>query len=673
MNNYIKQISVLLILPALFIINGSAFASYCGDGVLNTDKDEACDDGNFDNRDGCSSYCEEEDMTPPTILSMSIAEGATGISNLTNKIIITFSEGMDESSINKRTIQLKQHATVLDTEYDISDNKESVTIIVNEDLYGEAEHAIVINNVKDLAGNILDNLVVRTFTTATAIDHTAPNIVVRPPGGSYIVTQSVNITPYVGKNTSSTDFEDEEATIYYTLDGSIPTINSDIYTKSFSINNDTILRYFGVDKSGNVSEITTHNYKFDCGEKLNAKDVTPYPSCNILECNYGFLLKNNVCVVNLNTDDSNIKYNAATAPMLGSNTPMIISTKPALYITPQHKGTIPRPIHFIDPISGITIKFERDTVIKNEDGSYFSGYIKPPDHLVSKNFPINFGFTFKSILNFEPESKKSLKFDPPYQITIPYTDRYRPKDKLYVFTYDPETEEYYKYPSDWVFDEKDLNQVTLMADSNNTFFIAQEGQNYNKIVFKDTADHWSRNYVESLYRKGIVRGRDKGIFAPDDILTRAEFTKVALSVVGEEVDPQEYVESAPFKDVALYAWYVPYVKRAKETGLINGYENGEFKPDQPINKAEAVTVLMRALEFDVHSAGIRGDNYSDILTSQWYFPFVNFAIQNKLIDGIRLPNGKIMTSSFGPSRNITRGEMAKLAIKAMELKETLDE
>ncbi|MBU1683177.1 S-layer homology domain-containing protein [Patescibacteria group bacterium] len=674
MNKYIKSLILASLLSTVIfaIPTFAADTPYCGNGVTDTEYGEECDDGNFWNRDGCSAYCELEDMTPPEVSSVSIEEGATGVSSLTNRFTITFSEAVDATTINEYTVQLKQYTYEFPINYDLDDSGTTLVITTDEDLFGEAEHAILVKNVKDVAGNQMTNLFSRYFTVGEGIDHTAPTVKAKPEGGNYTVTQSVTLTPYIDERTYSDEYIDEGAKIYYTTTGAIPTKNSNIYSNAFSISNNTTLRYFSVDTKGNTSEIVTQVYNFSCGERANAAEVSSYPSCTIQECLYGFKLTNGVCILSSSSEDD-YTVNAATAPLLGSDTPMTVSTKPALYITPQHHGVIPRPIIFKDLIRGTTINFERDTSITTSDGRAFDGYIQPPLSLYSKNYPINFGYTFKSIFEFSPIEDEELTFDPPYEITVPFTERFDETEQVTVFTYNPETEEYTQYRPDWVWVNDMDQEVTIKADKTNVFFVAQEGKNYNAIVFEDTVNHWARNYIEALYRKGIVKGRDQGVYAPNDILTRAEFTKIALAAIGEEVDPYENVESAPFKDVALYAWYVPYIKRAKEIGLINGYPHGEFKPDQAINKAEAIAVLMRAFGFDLYSAGGRDDSYTDVLTDQWYFPAVNFAIKNKLIDGIRLPNDTIMYDSFGPARDITRGEMAKLAIKTMELAEELED
>ncbi len=670
-----KKICALL-LPLITILSiGTAFADdpYCGDGYV--DPDEECDDGNFINRDGCSSYCLEEDMTPPTVASVDIAEDATGISTLLNQITVTFSESVDPATINEYNLKLRQFTTDLDISYDLQENGTDLVIKINQDLYGEAKHSLVINNVKDVVGNQMDEIFVRSFTTGEFIDHTPPTVVARPPAGEYYIGQSVTLTPYVGDYTKSDEYIDETATVYYTLDGSAPTTNSAVFENFISIRNDTTLKYFGVDGKGNKSEVKTEVYDFDCIEKPNAKTVTPYPECIVEECIYGFRLIGNVCVIRLGTtDEDEYKINAVTAPLFGSDTPLNISTKPALYITEEHNGIIPRPIHFVDLTGGTVIDFERNTKITNyADGTSFTGYIKPPSNLYSKSFPINFGYTFKSIFHFEPVDGGDLNFDPMYKITIPFTDRYEPEAEITVFTFDPLVEEYYVYDPSLVSVSSDGLSVTILADRTNTYFIAQPGKNYNSIVFLDTINHWAKNYIELLYRMEIVKGRSKGIFAPDDILTRAEFTKIALKSIGEEINIYEEIENIPFVDVPLYAWHIPYIKRAKEMGLIKGYPDGTFRPDDPINRVEAIAILMRAFQFDVYSTGMRMDQFQDVLTWEWYFPSTNFAIQNRLIDGIRLPGGRIMHEAFGPGRNITRAEMSKLAVKSIELKEGMQQ
>jgi len=108
---------------------------------------------------------------------------------------------------------------------------------------------------KDAAGNIASGTAV-TVTTAESSDATPPVITASPAGGTYAAAQTVTLTT------------NEQATIYYTLDGSTPTTSSAVYLAPIAINVTTTLKYFGRDVAGNISNIQAQEYT------INIPDVT---------------------------------------------------------------------------------------------------------------------------------------------------------------------------------------------------------------------------------------------------------------------------------------------------------------------------------------------------------------------------------------------------------------
>lgn len=110
--------------------------------------------------------------------------------------------------------------------------------------------------------------------------------------------------------------------------------------------------------------------------------------------------------------------------------------------------------------------------------------------------------------------------------------------------------------------------------------------------FTDVASGaWYNNAVSTLTRAGILDGYADGSFRPNASITRAEFTKIAVSFF-------KHVGGAsanPFSDVPDSAWYAEFVKAAAELGLIDGYEDGTFRPNAPITRAEACTIVNRTL------------------------------------------------------------------------------
>lgn len=110
--------------------------------------------------------------------------------------------------------------------------------------------------------------------------------------------------------------------------------------------------------------------------------------------------------------------------------------------------------------------------------------------------------------------------------------------------------------------------------------------------FTDVASGaWYSNAVSTLTRAGILDGYEDGSFRPNASITRAEFTKIAVSFFKHVGG----ASSNPFNDVPDSAWYAEFVKAAAELGLIDGYEDGTFRPNAPITRAEACTIVNRTL------------------------------------------------------------------------------
>ena len=102
---------------------------------------------------------------------------------------------------------------------------------------------------------------------------------------------------------------------------------------------------------------------------------------------------------------------------------------------------------------------------------------------------------------------------------------------------------------------------------------------------------WFNNAVSTLSRMGILGGYEDGTFRPNATITRAEFAKIAVSFFEYEDIEAENI----FTDVAEGSWYENFVAVAAEIGLIEGYEGSVFRPDESITRAEACTIINRTL------------------------------------------------------------------------------
>ena len=102
---------------------------------------------------------------------------------------------------------------------------------------------------------------------------------------------------------------------------------------------------------------------------------------------------------------------------------------------------------------------------------------------------------------------------------------------------------------------------------------------------------WFNNAVSTLSRMGILGGYEDGTFRPNATITRAEFAKIAVSFFEYEDIEAKNI----FTDVAEGSWYESFVAAAAEIGLIEGYEGSVFRPDESITRAEACTIINRTL------------------------------------------------------------------------------
>ena len=115
----------------------------------------------------------------------------------------------------------------------------------------------------------------------------------------------------------------------------------------------------------------------------------------------------------------------------------------------------------------------------------------------------------------------------------------------------------------------------------------------NKVFPDLTPEHWCYNKIIDFEQKGYVCGYVDGTFRADQTITRAEYVKIVNNFFGYEL---EYDKNAGFSDVDSDEWYAPYVNEAVERGYINGYEDGTFRPENPIRRQEATVILARILE-----------------------------------------------------------------------------
>lgn len=148
-------------------------------------------------------------------------------------------------------------------------------------------------------------------------------------------------------------------------------------------------------------------------------------------------------------------------------------------------------------------------------------------------------------------------------------------------------------------------------------------------VFVDVKGHWAAPYIADLFSKGVVSGKDPTHYDPEMNITRAEFIKIVLKTL--EVPVDETVIISKFKDVKKGEWYVPYVEVAHSKGIISGYKDNTFKPNGFITRSEAVKIIL--LTAGLNKSTTYDAKFSDVVKGAWYESYVNYAAEKGIVEG----------------------------------------
>ena len=115
-------------------------------------------------------------------------------------------------------------------------------------------------------------------------------------------------------------------------------------------------------------------------------------------------------------------------------------------------------------------------------------------------------------------------------------------------------------------------------------------------------DAWFNNAISTLTNAGILKGDTEGTFRPDEPITRAEFAAIAA-----RFDLTEYDGTSEFTDVPETHWAAKEIAKAEYLGWIKGDGDGKFRPNDPIRRAEVMTLVNRVLKRAVNDDGLLED------------------------------------------------------------------
>ena len=172
------------------------------------------------------------------------------------------------------------------------------------------------------------------------------------------------------------------------------------------------------------------------------------------------------------------------------------------------------------------------------------------------------------------------------------------------------------------------------------------------LPFTDVTNHWAYSAIKRVYTRGWMVGMDEKTFAPDQQLSRAMLAVILYAMAGEPTVTGE----SPFTDVPAGCWYTDAIVWAAQNGIVCGFGDGTFRPNEAVTRAQAAVMLYGYAAFTGADVTVRADlsAYSDAgQIPAWAMDAMQWANARRLIVGRD-------SSHLVPDGKTTRAEMAAI-------------
>ena len=186
---------------------------------------------------------------------------------------------------------------------------------------------------------------------------------------------------------------------------------------------------------------------------------------------------------------------------------------------------------------------------------------------------------------------------------------------------------------------------------------------YNDVTFADTTGHWAEAVIHDMGSRLIVSGVGNSKYEPNRQITRAEFSTILVRALGL----REGTANSKFPDVMNNQWYSGYVQTAVEYGLITGYQNGNFGPNDAITREQAMTMIARAMKLTKLNTAFASEEVLTILgqyadgvdVSDYAKLAITACVKHDIVSGRTL-------NTLAPKEFLTRAEVAVIVQRLLK-------
>ncbi|OPX86464.1 MAG: S-layer protein precursor [Pelotomaculum sp. PtaB.Bin104] len=194
------------------------------------------------------------------------------------------------------------------------------------------------------------------------------------------------------------------------------------------------------------------------------------------------------------------------------------------------------------------------------------------------------------------------------------------------------------------------NTITVQVDHFTKFAVLVAGEQKEQTTLKDIAGHWAANNINQLVAGGVISGYPDGSFKPNNTITRAEFATVLVKAFQLTVR-----DGKIFADTAGH-WARDYIAAAADSGVVNGYDVNTFGPDDLITREQMAVMIVKAAKLAPGAGETQFTDSGSI--SDWAKEAVITATENRIMKGY--PDNTIQ-----PRGSATRAEAVTVVVNSL--------
>lgn len=200
--------------------------------------------------------------------------------------------------------------------------------------------------------------------------------------------------------------------------------------------------------------------------------------------------------------------------------------------------------------------------------------------------------------------------------------------------------------------KRNASFMTIMLAIVMVIMVTSASQPFSDV--SPTKDAWCYTQVMKAYEAGLINGYGNGLFGKNDPITRGQIVQILYNYYGEDCGT-----NSGFSDVPSSAWYAKAVTWASKNGVVSGYSNGTFGPNNKLTREQMVTILYNVAGRPATNASALAQFNDRGQVAAYAVNGFSWAVSNKVVSGTS-------NTTLSPRGTATRAQVAVILIRYLE-------